>query len=73
LCDAGFIDRPKYISRCACRTHQVAEIVHLLGYSIDSLPGARVMKRLGIPVSDDTVLQQSKRNISAPGTQELHS
>jgi hypothetical protein len=31
------------------------------------------MKRLGIPVSDDTVLQQSKRNISAPGTQEVHS
>jgi hypothetical protein len=42
-------------------------------FTFDSLPGARVMKRLGIPVSDDTVLQQSKRNISALGTQELHS
>jgi hypothetical protein len=64
----GLFDRPKYISRCACRTRQVAEIVHLLGYSIDSLTGARVMNRLGIPISDDTVLQQSQRNISALGT-----
>ena len=31
------------------------------------------MNRLGIPISYDTVLQQSKRNISALGTQELHS
>ncbi|UXN58264.1 hypothetical protein [Phyllobacterium zundukense] len=67
------IDRLKYISRYACRTRQVVDIVHLPGYSIDSLPAARVMKRLGTPISNDTGLQQSKRNISALGTQELHS
>jgi len=33
------------------REAQVAEIVHLLGYSINSLTGARVMNRLGRIVS----------------------
>ena len=31
------------------------------------------MNCLGIPISDDTVFQQSQRNISALGTQEPHS
>jgi transposase len=57
--------------RCPCRTRQVAKIVHLLVTASDSLPAARVMKRLGIPISNDRGLQQSKRNISALATQEL--
>ena len=49
--------------------HQVAEIIRLLGYSVDGLPEARLIKHLGIPVSDDTISQQFKRNITAVGTQ----
>ena len=60
LCGAWLVRSPEKHFRCSRRMRQVAEIVHLLGYSIDSLTGARVMNRLGIPISDDTVLQQSK-------------
>ena len=65
----GLINRPKNTSSCAHRTLQVAEIVHLLDYNIDGLPRTRLMKHLGIPVSDDTISQQFKRNITAVGTQ----
>jgi hypothetical protein len=48
---------------------QVAEIIRLLGYSVDGLPEARLIKHLGIPASDDTISRQFKRNITAVGTQ----
>lgn len=45
----------------ARRTRRVAEIVGLLGHSMGGRPGERLMGRLGMPVSDDTILRQLKR------------
>lgn len=46
----------------ARRTRRVAEIVGLLGHSAGGRPGERLMQRLGMPVSDDTILRQLKRD-----------
>jgi transposase len=51
----------------ARRTCRVAEIVQLLGHGVGGLPGERLMKRLGMPVSDDTILRQLKRCATARG------
>ncbi len=58
-----FIDRlPTMASPYARRTRRVAEIVGLLGHSPGGRPGERLMRRLGMPVSDDTILRQLKRD-----------
>ncbi|ESZ15348.1 hypothetical protein X737_22710 [Mesorhizobium sp. L48C026A00] len=41
---------------------RVAEIVGLLGHSTGGRPGERLMRRLGMPVCDDTILRQLKRD-----------
>lgn len=41
---------------------RVAEIVGLLGHSTGGRPGERLMRRLGMPVCDDTILWQLKRD-----------
>ncbi len=46
----------------ARRTRRVGEIVGLLGHSAGGRPGERLMQRLGMPVSDDTILRQLKRD-----------
>ncbi|TIO99252.1 MAG: transposase, partial [Mesorhizobium sp.] len=62
-----FTDRlPTVASPYARRTTRVAEIVGLLGHSAGGRPGERLMQRLGMPVSDDTILRQLKRD--AAGT-----
>ena len=58
-----FSDRlPTIASPYARRTTRVAEIVSLLGHSTGGRPGERLMQRLGMPVSDDTILRQLKRD-----------
>lgn len=58
-----FTDRlPTIASPYARRTRRVAEIVGLLGHSTGGRPGERLMGRLGMPVSDDTILRQLKRD-----------
>ncbi|WP_245269041.1 ISL3 family transposase [Mesorhizobium sp. WSM2561] len=58
-----FTDRlPTVASPYARRTTRVAEIVGLLGHSAGGRPGERLMQRLGMPVSDDTILRQLKRD-----------
>jgi transposase len=39
----------------------MAEIVGLIGHRMGGRPGAYLMHRLGMPVSDDTILRQLKR------------
>lgn len=57
-----FADRlPEVVSAHARRTKRVAELVRFFGHSAGGLPGERLMKRLGMPVSDDTILRQLKR------------
>nr|ABA56049.1 hypothetical transposase [Sinorhizobium meliloti] len=34
----------------------------MLGHSAGGRPGERLMRRLGMPVSDDTILRQLKRD-----------
>ncbi|MQW15686.1 ISL3 family transposase [Sinorhizobium meliloti] len=58
-----FTDRlPTIASPYARRTRRVSEIVGLLGHSAGGRPGERLMRRLGMPVSDDTILRQLKRD-----------
>ena len=58
-----FTDRlPTVADPYARRTRRVGEIVGLLGHSAGGRPGERLMQRLGMPVSDDTILRQLKRD-----------
>jgi transposase len=58
-----FTDRlPTIASPNARRTTRVVEIVGLLGHNTGGRPGERLMQRLGLPVSDDTILRQLKRD-----------
>lgn len=52
----------KLVVPYARRTRRVSEIVGLLGHRAGGRPGERLMRRLGIPVSDDTILRQLKRD-----------
>src|ERR1019366_1940860 len=63
-----FVDQlPEIASPHARRTCRVAEIVQLLGHAMGGLPGERLMNRLGMPVSDDTILRLLKLRASARG------
>lgn len=58
-----FTDRlPTVADPYARRTRRVGEIVGLLGHSAGGRPGERLMQRLGMPVSDNTILRQLKRD-----------
>lgn len=60
-----FTDRvPAIASPYARRTSRAAEIVGLLGHSTGGRPGERLMQRLGMSISDDTILRHLKRNAS---------
>jgi transposase len=66
-----FTDRlPMIAAPYARRTRRVGEIVGLLGHSTGGRPSERLMQRLGMPVSDDTILWQLKRD--AAGAQPNH-
>jgi hypothetical protein len=39
------------------RTKRIAELVHLFGHGTGGRPGEGLMKRLGVPVSNDTILR----------------
>ena len=49
----------------ARRTNRVAELVRLLGHAAGGRPAERLMTRLGMPVSDDTILRHLKRHATA--------
>lgn len=66
-----FTDRvPTIASPYARRTTRVAEIVGLLAHSTGGRPGERLMQRLGMSISDDTILRHLKRN-AAPANGEV--
>ena len=55
-----FADRPsESVSPYARRTGRIAELVHLFGHGVGGKPGERLLKRLGMPVSDDTILRSA--------------
>lgn len=58
-----FTDRlPEIASPYMRRTERMAEIVGLIGHRMGGRPGEYLMHRLGMPVSDDTILRQLKRD-----------
>ena len=61
-----FVDRPsESVSPYARRTGRIAELVHFFGHGVGGKPAERLLKRLGMPVSDDTILRQLKRRVAA--------
>ncbi|MDX0567968.1 ISL3 family transposase [Sinorhizobium medicae] len=60
-----FTDRlPEIASPYMRRTERLAEIVALIGHRMGGRPGEYLMHRLGMPVSDDTILRQLKHKNS---------
>ena len=55
---------PEIVCPYARRTQRIAEFVHLFGHGTGGRPGERSMKRLGMPVSDDTILRHLKRQVA---------
>ena len=55
----------KSVSRHARRTRRVSELARLLGHATGGLAAERLLFRLGIPQSDDTVLRAVKREAAA--------
>ena len=51
---------PAVAARKARETTRLCEIVGLVGYALGGLPGERLLNRLGIKSSDDTVLRRVK-------------
>jgi transposase len=45
----------------ARRTTRAAELVQLFGHGVGGRPGERLLKRIGMPTSDDTILRHLKR------------
>jgi transposase len=55
---------PEIVCPRARRTQRTAELVHLFGHGTGGRPAERLMKRLGMPVSDDTILRHLKRQVA---------
>ena len=65
---------PAVAARKARETTRLCEIVGLVGYALGGLPGERLLNRLGIKSSDDTVLRRVKtrrRGASQPAVRVL--
>lgn len=60
---------PQVYAPHAHRTHRAAELVHLFGHDVGGRPGERLMKRIGMPTSDDTILRHLKRRTKERRTQ----
>jgi|SRR6516165_9320571 hypothetical protein len=56
---------PEIAAPLTRRTARAAELVHLLGHGVGGRPGERLMKRIGLPTSDDTILRHLKRRAKA--------
>jgi transposase len=52
---------PEIAAPLARRTARAAELVHLFGHGVGGRPGERLLKRIGMPTSDDTILRSLKR------------
>lgn len=57
---------PDFVSPFARRTNRAAQIARLLAYTAGGRPSERIMRCLGMPVSNDTILRLLKRGAEAP-------
>lgn len=62
---------PKVARAHARQTGRTSEIVHLVGYIAGGLPGQRLLARLAIPTSDDTVLRRLKQEADSTVPTEI--
>jgi len=60
---------PAVAARSARATTRLCEILGIVGYALGGLPGERLLKRLGINSSDDTVLRRVKKR--SRGTSQI--
>src|SRR5215467_1295580 len=51
---------PEVAAPRARETVRLCEVIGLVGYALGGLPGSRILSRLGMPRSDDTVLRRIK-------------
>src|ERR1700690_3765187 len=56
---------PRLATPFARRTARLAGIVKLFGHSAGGRPSERLMARLGMPVSDTTILRSVKKSVAA--------
>lgn len=57
-----FCERLPQVARVYARqTERASEIVRLIGYVAGGVPGQRLLSRLSIPISDDTVLRRVRQ------------
>lgn len=61
---------PEVAAPRARRTERAAEIIYLFGHGVGGRPGERLIKRIGLPTSDDTILRCLKRRAKAPRSEE---
>jgi hypothetical protein len=47
----------------------VTEVVYLFGHGVGGCPGERLIKRIGMPMSDGTILRCLKRRVKARGSE----
>jgi hypothetical protein len=52
---------PSVVRAYGRRSDRLGDIVRLIGYSLGGLPASRILERLAVPISDDTVLREVKR------------
>jgi transposase len=64
---------PEVARSHARRTKRVGEIVRLIAYTAGGLPGSRILQRLAVPASDDTVLRTLKRFENTRGDAPIRS
>jgi transposase len=55
----------------ARETNRVRDLTLVIGHALGGLPGQRLMSRLNMPTSDDTILRRLKHLAREPGTSEV--
>jgi hypothetical protein len=59
---ASLWPNPAVGSRASCAPHSSGdELIHLFGHGVGGRPSERLLKRIGMPTSDDTILRHLKR------------
>ncbi len=67
-----FAERVPDVVRCyARRTDRLHEIVRAVGYAAGGLPGSRLLHRLAIPISDDSVLRAVSRRCTVASSEPV--
>jgi hypothetical protein len=56
---------PEIAAPPARRAEQATEIIYLFGHGVGGRPGGRLIKRIGMPTSDDTILRCLERRAKA--------